>query len=107
MEESWKRQAFRIVQQRQLCSCMNNTKWNELRNAMRFEMPFPPPFTMKTLFEEQQPKPIRIHPRYLERRGRLIPPQVQDASEQLESLLQKYAIPFEQYGSDYLIYGYR
>lgn len=44
MEELWKRQAFRIVQQRQLCNCMNNTKWNELRNAMRFEMPFPPPF---------------------------------------------------------------
>lgn len=70
-----------------------------------------------TLFEEQQPEPmqddydlgdwedpfefgadqfdgiaiewIRIHPRYLEHRGRLIPPQVQDASEQLESLLQK------------------
>lgn len=44
MEEPWKRQAFRIVQQRQLCSYMNKTKWNELCNAMRFEMPFPPPF---------------------------------------------------------------
>lgn len=88
-----------------------------------------------TLFEEQQPEPmqddydpgdwedpfefgadqfdgiaiewIRIHPRYLEHRGRLIPPQVQNASEQLESLLQKHVIPFEQHGSDYLIYGYR
>lgn len=40
------------VQQRQLTSCMNNTKWNRFRTAMLEEMPFPPPYEIKTLFDE-------------------------------------------------------
>ena len=135
MQESWKRRAFRIVQQRQLCSCMNDTKRRELCHAMRFDMPFPPPFTMKTLFEECQSEPmqddyylgdleepfgfgtdqfdgiaiewIRIHPRLLVHRGRLISPQLLDASEQLEYLLHKHSIPFAKQDMDYLIYGDR
>lgn len=42
----------KIVQQRQLTSCMNNTKWNRFRTAMLEEMPFPPPYEIKTLFDE-------------------------------------------------------
>lgn len=137
MEEEWKRKAFRIVQQRQLCSCMNDTKWRELRRAMGYEMPFPPPFILKTLFDREMQQPegmqdafypgdwedafaygadqfdgiaiewIRIHPRLLEHRGRLIPPRLLDASDRLECLLQTYHIPFEKQGVDYVIYGYR
>lgn len=41
-----------IVQERQLTSCMNNTKWDRFRNAMIKEMPFCPPYEIKTLFDE-------------------------------------------------------
>lgn len=41
-----------IVQKQQLVSCMNNTKWDIFRNAMLNEMPFPPPYEIKTLFED-------------------------------------------------------
>lgn len=65
------------------------------------------PLNLAPISSMESPLSGSDHPRYLEHRGRLIPPQVQDASEQFESLLQKYVIPFEQHGSDYLIYGYR
>ncbi len=42
-----------IVQKRQLTSCMNNTKWNRFREAMIYEMPFCPPYEIKTLFDEE------------------------------------------------------
>jgi hypothetical protein len=42
-----------IVQQRQLTSCMNNTKWDMFRTAMLEEMPFPPPYEIKTLFDNE------------------------------------------------------
>ncbi len=41
-----------IVQERQLTSCMNNTKWDCFRNAMINEMPFCPPYEIKTLFDD-------------------------------------------------------
>lgn len=31
---------------------MNNTKWKELQGAILQTMPFPPPYIMKMLFEE-------------------------------------------------------
>lgn len=47
-----KEKVRKIVQQRNLCSYMNATKWKELRNAMMDEMPFPPPFIIKYLDTE-------------------------------------------------------
>lgn len=41
-----------IIQKRQLTGCMNNTKWDVFRSAMTSEMPFPPPYEIKTLFDE-------------------------------------------------------
>ncbi len=43
-----------IVQQKQLTSCMNNTKWDLFRTAMLEEMPFPPPYEIKTLFDKDE-----------------------------------------------------
>ncbi len=40
-----------IISSRNLTSYMNDTKWKEFRKAMLYEMPFPPPYEMKTLFE--------------------------------------------------------
>ena len=53
MPSGLKEKVKRIVEQRRLCSCMNDTKWNELRSAMMNEMPFQPPYIVKFLFDEQ------------------------------------------------------
>lgn len=41
------------VQKRQLTGCMNNTRWDTFRNAMLEEMPFRPPYEIKSLFDEE------------------------------------------------------
>ena len=46
-----KEKVRQLVEQRGLCSWMNDTKWDELRRAMTEEMPFAPPFVVKFLFE--------------------------------------------------------
>ncbi len=136
MQEHLKKQAFNIVRKRSLCSYMNDTKWNELRNAMLYEMPFPPAYVVKTLFENKCPeeksllKPtyygdwyegfaygeyfnggfaiewLKINPRFLKHRGCLIKPEVIDASHDLENILEKYNIPYEKQNYIYCIYGY-
>lgn len=44
---------LKYINEHQLVSYMNNTKWNEFRNAMINEMPFQPPYIYKTLFEDE------------------------------------------------------
>ncbi|MGN1412281.1 MAG: DUF6678 family protein [Oscillospiraceae bacterium] len=51
MKDNLKKKVYNIIQERNLCSYMNNTKWNELCIAMINEMPFYPPYIVKTLFE--------------------------------------------------------
>lgn len=51
-----KEKALLIIENRNLCSYMNDTKWGELRHAMLREMPFPPPYIMKTIFEDKCPQ---------------------------------------------------
>ena len=48
-----KEKVKKIIEQRKLCSYMNDTKWNELRNAMMNEMPFQTPYIVKFLFDEK------------------------------------------------------
>lgn len=52
LQKHLKDSVFHIVCERNLCSCMNNTKWCELINAIKMEMPFPPAFSMKYITEE-------------------------------------------------------
>ena len=40
LQKPLKDSVFHIVCERNLCSCMNNTKWCELINAIKMEMPF-------------------------------------------------------------------
>ena len=52
MPDQLKEKVQRIVSERGLYSCMNDTKWDKLRDAMRHEMPFQPPYIVKFLFDE-------------------------------------------------------
>lgn len=122
----------KIIAERQLCSCMNTTKWRELQNAVD-ELPFPPPYMCKwvtdadpvddftrdvhhigdwsegALSYREYPfiEWIKVRPRKLTHQGFLIPPKVEDESELFEAILLKYNIPFEKNGATYVIYGYR
>lgn len=129
-----KRKAENIIRERNLCSYMNDTKWNELRNAMLNEMPFPPPFTAKYLFENDDEgmnfqedvyclgdwedydgyldnwfavEWIKIRPRYLKRRGVLIEPKIIDGEDTFIRILEKYNIPYNESNGTFCIYGYR
>ena len=123
-----------IIAQRQLTSCMNDTKWNELRTAMTEEMPFPPPYSVKFL-DCAAPVPpdthhtgdwhyvyaidgeafngayavewIKIVPKLIKPKGRLIPPDITDASAELIDILKKHSIPYEEKDGEYIIYGYK
>lgn len=123
------------MKERQLCSCMNDTKWNELRRAMLEEMPFPPPYIIKWIYEDCKDKDfqddvyylgdwnealsyngkvhgiaiewMKVRPRYLKHCGRLIPPELIDAAKEFEKILNKYHIPYEEESGTFCIFGYR
>lgn len=50
--EKYKKKISNIVEQKGLCSMMNNTKWKELKKGIS-ELPFPPPFVIKSVDEEE------------------------------------------------------
>ena len=122
-----KEKVRKIIQQRNLSSYMNATKWNELRSAMLNEMPFQPPFIIKYLDTECVEEAdfqsdvyylgdwyyafaiegVKVRPRYLRRCGALIEPEMISAEDIFVALLKKYSIPFEENDGVYCIYGYR
>ncbi len=53
MSVDLKEQVRKIVERRNLCSYMNDTKWNELRMAMMNDMPFQPPYVLKFVFDDE------------------------------------------------------
>lgn len=53
MPKDLKEKVKRTVSEKGLCSCMNDTKWNELRSAMLEEMPFPPPYIVKFVIDDE------------------------------------------------------
>lgn len=53
MKETLREQVLRIVSEKNLFSVMNDTKWNELRNAIE-DLPFPPPYIIKGVLEEEK-----------------------------------------------------
>jgi hypothetical protein len=50
---------------------------------------------------------VKIRPRYKEHRGRLIPPEIIDETEEFIAVLNKYNIPFVEDNGAYIIYSYR
>lgn len=123
-----------IIQQRQLCSWMNNTKWTELISSIIQEMPFPPAFAIKYLTSDIEPSIdtfacdyygdwtgenfpsseyffniewIKVQPRYRKYRGRLVSPEIIDGSKEFEVILNKFHVPYEIENGIYCIYGYK
>lgn len=132
MDKSLHEKAAAIIQKRQLCSLMNNTKWSELVSAVIREMPFPPAFAVKYLTSGDEPDApgcayygdwtgenfppaeayvniewIKVQPRYQKHRGMLVSPETIDASVEFEAILKRYHIPYEEENGVYCIYGYK
>jgi hypothetical protein len=118
------------VERRQLTSMMNTTKWAKLVHAVAEELPFPPPYQRKDVLKTT-PEPehfdtdvwyhgdwhegilpyasiewVRIRPRYVQSKGRLLPHEVVDEEKQFVEILQRYRIPYRHNGDSYWIYGY-
>lgn len=113
-----------IINERQLVSYMNNTKWKEFVHAMDEEMSVAVPFDLKTLFEDghfeyehfelydrfydsesfnnydfKSIEWVKVKPKFHEsiHRGMLIPDEEipYDVTEEFIGLMKKYSIPCE------------
>lgn len=126
--EKLKAKIRRLAEVRRMASCMNDTKWAELRTAMMEEMPFEPPYMVKFLTDDGPCDEecswheayvyencfngafaiewIRIRPCIQKKLGMLIEPETMDAHGELEQILKKYTIPYEEADGVYIIYGY-
>lgn len=127
-------QITEIVCERQLTSCMNNTKWKEFVNAMNEEMSIRVPYDYKTLFEENRDdllfgthydiesfngyyfksiEWVKVMPKFDEcnHRGMLIEDEKihYDVEKEFIDLMKKYSIPYEydEKNELYTIYGYK
>ena len=122
-----------IINDRQLVSYMNKTKWCEFVHAMDEEMSIAPPFDLKNLSEDdhfelyerfydrecynnydfKSIEWVKVKPKFHESiyRGMLIPDEkiYYDVTEEFIRLMKKYSIPFEYNETDeiYIIYGYK
>lgn len=125
-----KARVMKTVAERNLVSVMNDTKWRELQGAVINTLLFPPPYQAKYLLEDRlYPEEfetdvsywgdwiegivpfysvewIRIRPRYLKHRGRLVSPEVIDITDDLVKLLKELSIPYRLENDTYIIYGY-
>lgn len=104
--------------------------WRKLDQILD-ELPFRPPYQYKSLLEERPyPDPfdadvaywgsslddagswfeiewIRLRPRYLVSRGRLVSPETRDCSQELRAALTSAGIPFDEADGDFRIDFYR
>ncbi len=124
-----KSEAFRAAQTKGLENCLSKEKWDILRQAMMNEMSFQPPYTVKFITDEEPCTEeinwyeayvyeglfngafalewVKIRPCTQKVRGKLIAPEIFDAGKELEDILKKYSIPYEEENGVYCIYGYR
>lgn len=125
-----KRKVMEAIAERNLVSIMNNTKWRELQDAVINTLLFPPPYQCKYLLEEilhpeefetdvwywgdwhEGIEPfynvewIRVRPRYLKHRGRLVSPELMDITDDFVNILKSLSIPYRLDNDTYYIYGY-
>ena len=115
----------RHIQREQLVSCMNDTKWGELRAAMASVAPNPPRYRVKCL-RDAAPSPegwerdwrnhlpsfktiewVEVDPIHRTRRGQLLKDIERDMTDDIVSLLRGHSIPFEHSTGHLRIYGWR
>lgn len=125
-----KARVMKTLAERNLVSVMNDTKWRELQDAVINTLLFPPPYQAKYLLEGRlYPEEfetdvsywgdwiegivpfysvewIRVRPRYLKHRGRLVSPEVIDITDEFVKLLKELSIPYRLENDTYIIYGY-
>ncbi|WP_144511009.1 DUF6678 family protein [Bacillus sp. FJAT-22090] len=125
-----KLRVIKTVAEKNLVSIMNDTKWRELQDAVINNLLFPPPYQAKYLLEDilhpeefesdvwywgdwkEGIEPfyhvewIRVRPKYLKHRGRLVSPELIDITDDFIKLLKELSIPYQLDDDTYYIYGY-
>jgi hypothetical protein len=121
---------LRALEERRLVSVMNTTKWEALVAAIAEELPFAPAFQRKDVvaaapypecFEEDvwyegdweagtaeaaEIEWLRVRPRRVVSRGRLLAPAVEDITPQWLDLLRRLKIPHRHDGAVVTIVGH-
>lgn len=119
-----------IIRERNLTSCMNNTKWKEFIKAINEEMPVMIPCDYLTLFgtgpfftegfddehlgyKLKAIEWVRVKPKFYvsKYKGRLVEDDKElcDFEQEFLCLMDKYSIPYEydSENEEYIIYGYK
>ncbi|MEO9485246.1 MAG: DUF6678 family protein [Ekhidna sp.] len=117
---------LKIISDKNLNSCMNNTKWNELVSAITSDPNYNPNVIIKYIQEDKITSSftpvwwedvkrdgfeiiewVKIDPIGKEYVGRLVEPSETDYSDFIEQGLKSCNIPFELDNGIYTIYGYK
>jgi len=120
---------LKALEERRMVSVMNFTKWKELHVAIS-TLPFPPAFQRKDvrcdlpdpeIFEQdvwyhgdwveglwspEEIEWIRVRPRRVVKRGRLVANETEDITELFVSAISQHGIPFERDGDTIIIHGH-
>lgn len=122
---------LRVIEERQLTSVMNKTKWEELRRAVAPTCLSEAPYQIKNVLEDTPdseylsktadlssdwddgfPYPtasiewMRILPIVKEVRGYIIEPEIHDLTDEFHHILRRLKIPFVMEGEIICIFGY-
>ena len=114
---------LKLVNQRQLVSVMNKTKWTELCNSFDCENKASPNVRYKLIYSEQEFGFSKIWWNQLlheceaiewidfrlvlrEHRGNLLPDKEIDISKQIKEALQAHDIPYSVEGENLRVWGY-
>lgn len=126
---AFKEEIFEIIEEKNMFSVMNNTKWKELQSGVD-KLKFPPPYVMKEVTDKSEKEffydvtwlgdwsdevltpffkieYIKVRPRCLKHQGMLADPLVIDETMEFVRILKKFNIPYEEEEGTYIIYGYR
>lgn len=124
---------LQAIEERQLTSVMNETRWKRLNRALSEALCYAPPYQIKYLGEDtlfpseslseyellwgewediwmesslQSIEWIRLRPKVLIYKGAIVDPDVCDMTDELKSTLKKERIPFVQGKETIQIFGY-
>ena len=121
---------LKAIEERGLVSLMNDTRWTAFSGAIKAELPFTPAFQRKNVLsptphpEQFDDAPwytadwdaglvhaveiewIRVRPRRVISRGRLLSPQIDDITEQFAGIVERLRIPHERQADVFTVIGY-